>query len=144
LYLIRRVLLRIPDRRVRWLLRYGVIPRKLSLAFVKEVMTPYLPEAMSGASAFDDPEKDLAGAFRRENAFQKVLKSPQTRVNVEQLWRTLNLYASSYSWVSPDEEANTLSFHPDVLGPMRRVLRKQKIFRRLHRAAIRHYAKRAK
>jgi cellulose synthase operon protein C len=144
LYLIRRILLRIPDARARWLLRYGVVPRKLTLAFVKDVMAPYLPKAMSGTSTLDDPENELPEVLRKENAFSKVLASPHEQVDVEQLWQTLTRYASGYSWVSPDKEANTLSFHPEVSVPMRALLSKQKIFRRLHRAAIKHYEKRAK
>jgi cellulose synthase operon protein C len=144
LYLIRRVLLRIRNRRVRWLLRYGVIPRKLRLSFVKEVMAPYLPHAMAGASGVDDPEQDIKKELESENAFRKVLKSADQKVNIDRLWNTLNEYASSYSWVSQDEEANTVSFHSDVLNPMRAVLRKQTVYRKLHRAAIRHYEKKAK
>ncbi len=143
LYLIRRVLLRIPDARVRWLLRYGIVPRKLTLAFVKEVMAPHLPKAMSGTSKFDNPDNELPEVLRRENAFRKVLKSPAQKVDVEQLWQTLTRYASSYSWVSPDKDANTLSFHPEVSTPMRALLRNQPIFRRLHRAAINHFEQRA-
>lgn len=143
LYLIRRVLLRIPDHRVRWLLRYGVIPRKLRLSFVKEVMAPFLPNAMSGKSSLDNPEKDLEKSLQGKPAFPNALKSPKQKVDVEKIWQNLNQYASSYSWVWPDEEANTLSFHPDVLIPMRRVLRKHKIYRRLHRAAFRHYEDKA-
>ena len=141
LYLIERILTRIPDKRVRWLLRYGVVPRKLRLSFVEEVMGPYLPHALAGESPFDDPTKDVDVALACENPFQKTLKSPKSRVQIVELWQKLTQYASSNSWVSPDKEDNTLSFHTEVLNPMRRLLRKHTIFRKLHRAAIRYFEK---
>ena len=44
---IQRVVARLPDQRVRWLLRYGVIPRQLSFDFVVSVMWPHLAAGMS-------------------------------------------------------------------------------------------------
>ena len=66
-----RVLDRIPDRGVRWLLRYGVIPRWLSLPLAREVLAPYLAKAMAGDPAFDDPAADAMPPTKRlgEDAF---------------------------------------------------------------------------
>src|SRR6201988_409052 len=144
LYLVDKILARIKNKRVRWLLRYGVVPRKLRLSFVREVMAQYLPSAMSGKAKYDNPKKDLSGEFKNKNPFEKVIRSAKTKIDFEELWQQLTVYASWNSWVTPDDEENTLSFHPEVLHPMRRLLRKHTIFRQLHRTAIKYYENKAK
>ena len=143
LYLIDRIVSRIKNTPVRWLLRYGVVPRKLRLSFVKEVMAPYLPKAMAGTSEFDDSTKDLSADFKGGNPFPKI-RIAANQINFTALWDELTQYASLNSWVSPDDEENTLSFHPEVLIPMRKMLRPYKIYGRLHRAAVRYYERKAK
>jgi len=164
LYLIKRIVSRIKNEQVRWLLRYGVVPRNLRLSFVQDVMGKYLPKAMSGTSKYDDPTKDLAADYKdlapdykklaadyKEpavdyedvNPFPKI-KVEKNQINYTDLWDALTQYATLNSWVSPDDEENTLSFHPEVRDPMRKMLRPHLIYGRLHRAAIRFYERKAK
>jgi hypothetical protein len=42
-YLIERIIQRIKDEAVRWLLQYGVVPRRLTRDFVERVMIPAMP-----------------------------------------------------------------------------------------------------
>ena len=60
--LIRRVVNRIEEPGVRWILRYGVVPRTLSLEFVEKVMQPYLRQAMAGKRSYDAPRRDQVPA----------------------------------------------------------------------------------
>lgn len=143
LYLIERVVDHIDDRRVRWLLRYGVVPRRLTYTFVEEVMARYLPEAMSGAAEFDAPGDGLP-VERGEVFPTNLLASPEAPVDFRALWEELNRYASPYSWVYPAfGQPETLVFHGDVLHPMRRLLQQQEVFELLHRDAVTYFERRA-
>jgi cellulose synthase operon protein C len=143
IYLIRRVINRIEEPAVRWVLRYGVVPRALSLDFLSEVMLPYLRKAMSGATSLDAPHEDdlppAAGA-NESNFRGDLLPSRDAPLDVERLWAELRRYAGSTSWVFevPGEE-QALRFRADVVVPMRRVLRTQRVFRRLHRSAAAYF-----
>ena len=83
LFLVERVLDRIPDRGVRWLLRYGVIPRWLSLPLAREVLAPYLAKAMAGDPAFDDPAADADAAHQtpRRGCLPHRHRNPKRRSN---------------------------------------------------------------
>jgi hypothetical protein len=141
LYLIKRVVERIEDPQVRWLLRYGVIPRKLTFSFVEEVMARHLPSAMAGISSLDDPRWDKLPSqpFRTD-----LLVSPEEPVDLRELWKRLTRYASDYGWVrrvlGPQD---TLVFHENVVNPMRRLLQEQKVFRQLHKEAAELYERKA-
>lgn len=163
-YLIERVIRQIKQPAVRWLLRYGVIPRRLTFSFLEEVMQPFLRQAMSGRTREDDPEKDSRhfpspagdeGPVGRDASVpvqdlyledgRPILASPGAPLDLQELWQSLRSYASEYSWVSvPANDPTTLDFHPEVLHPMRRLLQKHAIYRRLHRTAIRYWEKRAR
>ena len=115
IYVIKRVVDRIDDVRLRWLLLFGVIPRLLSRRFVEDVMAPYLEEAVQGTSP--DVGRSLAG----DPALEAFTTDPGAHVDVDELWRKLARYAASYSWVervAPD----VLRFHPDVVGPLRELV----------------------
>ncbi|WNG45286.1 tetratricopeptide repeat protein [Archangium minus] len=142
LYLIERVVDRIDDRRVRWLLRYGVVPRRLTYPFLEEVMARHLLAAMSGASTLDEPVKDALPVERGEVFPTNLLRSPEETVDFRALWVELNRYASPFSWVYPAGE-QTLVFHGDVLHPMRRLLQRQNVFYLLHRDAVAYFERRA-
>jgi|GEM_PF-6098287 len=144
LYLIERVVERIENPRVRWLLRYGVVPRRLTYTFVEKVMAPFLPEAMAGVAKFDEPSKDALPVKRGEVFRTNLLRSPQEPVDFRALWKELNQYASPFSWVSsPVEQPETLVFHGDVLHPMRRLLQRHEVFPLLHQAAVTYFENRA-
>ena len=65
IYLILRIISRIENPRVRWLLRYGVVPRTLTLDFVRDVMQRYLRGVMSGQLTLDSPHTDRCRSSSR-------------------------------------------------------------------------------
>ena len=145
LYLIERVVERIDDPKAQWLLRYGVIPRRLTLDFVRDVMSPYLPDAMTGKADYDDPARDLPHALANKRVFPIGTPSAAYEaLDLEALWQTLRRYASSYAWVSESkDDASALVFHGEVLHPMRRLLAAHPVFGLLHRDAARYCERRA-
>jgi hypothetical protein len=139
-YLIKRIINRIEEADVRWLLRYGVVPRRLTRTFVEEVMAPYLREAMAGRSPYDDPDEDnLPERVKADKPF-RVTGAAAGNLNLGEVWQRLSGYTSNYSWVSAASDVpDAVVFHPDVAGPMRRLLRDHPIYEVLHQAAFAHY-----
>jgi cellulose synthase operon protein C len=139
-YLVERVISRIQDKQVRWVLRYGVVPRKLTLLFLREVMAPYLAQVMSGQLIFDNPKLD-AEELQHEGLFlTDLLSSPDAVLKLPALWEALSRFASRYSWVSlTHDDSATLRFHPDVINPMRAILRKHEVFELLHADAVSYF-----
>ncbi|MDT8306780.1 MAG: hypothetical protein RRC07_12660 [Anaerolineae bacterium] len=141
-YLIERIINRIEERGVRWLLRYGVVPQRLTRRFMKEVMAPYLRAAMAGRSPYDDPDEDRLPEKVKEDKPFDVDREAADRLNLDDVWQRLYRYASNYSWVSVASDVpDAVVFHPDVAAPMRRLLRDHEIYQVLHRAAFEHYDK---
>lgn len=144
LYLIERVIDRLPNPQLRWVLRYGVVPERLDRDFLEAVMAPHLARAMSGREAGDDPGKGLEGIPSKSSVFRTdLLRSPDEAIATGALWEELSRYASAAAWVSAGDEPGSLSFHPEVRVPMRDLLRGQAIFADLHRDAIAHFEQRA-
>ncbi|XVU27303.1 hypothetical protein ACQPZJ_09755 [Actinoplanes sp. CA-054009] len=142
LYLIERIISRVADPAVRWLLRYGVVPRRLDLAFVTGVMAGYLRSGMSGTSTVDDPAEDRLPdrAAARDLFPADLLGGPDEPLDLAAVWNDLLRYASASSWVSRrDGDRDTVTFHPDLVVPMRRLLRHHDVYRKLHEAAAHHY-----
>lgn len=148
IYLVLRVIRRIEDRRVRWLLRYGVIPRTLSLEFVRDVMQRELRRVMSGNVEHDHPDDDvlpeeLSGS---DTTFPTdVMTSADQRLDLEELWAQLVRYAATSSWVNPvPGDPESLRFHPNVMVPMRRVIRRYHVYHSLHSHAVGYFERKAK
>jgi predicted negative regulator of RcsB-dependent stress response/peptidoglycan hydrolase-like protein with peptidoglycan-binding domain len=140
LYLVERVLLRIADEQVRWLLRYGVVPRDLGYEFVRDVMRSHLVEGMRGTSATDRPERDRLPRSEEQVPFPTGLSVPHDEAELRALWERLIRYASGYSWVTlSTQDPDTVVFHPDAREPMRRVLRNQRVHWELHKDAVAHF-----
>ena len=144
-YLIERVVERISNGQVRWVLRYGVIPRRLNRQYLEEVMAQYLPPVMSGNAQYDDPQNNIPTQLRKDDLFRTdLLTSPQDKVDLDELWRLLNQYADRYSWVSaPGDVPDTLVFHGDVVNPMRFLVRPNEIFYLLHQDSIAYFERKA-
>ncbi|MDI1478910.1 peptidoglycan-binding protein [Polyangium sp. y55x31] len=141
LYLIERVVERLPNPLLRWVLRYGVIPEPLDRTFLVEVMCEHLKRALAGGSG-DDPRRGLETIRGRENVFPTGLLDGGATIDLDALWSELLQYASSVSWVS--REANdTVWFHPEVRRPMLDLLRKQEVCVALHRDAAAYFERRA-
>ena len=137
MYLMKRVLTRIPEIGVRWALRYGALARVLDHDFFMNAVAPVVEQEMRG-DGVDDPDKGLdredAGTWR---------PGP---FDPEAAWLDLRTYADDASWVEiPRGRGDAVRFHPDVLDPMRRLMREQPAAaRRLHQAAAEYCARRAR
>jgi peptidoglycan hydrolase-like protein with peptidoglycan-binding domain len=144
LYLIERVLKRIPDYPLRWVLRYGVIARRLTRRFLEEVLGPHLARAMRGNRRYDDPAiDDVKDAGWPSLWYGQDRASRQGPVDYDALWRRLREYASASSWISSADDApDALFIQPVVTHPMRRVLRRQRVFLLVQRTAVRVLAAR--
>jgi cellulose synthase operon protein C len=139
-YLMQRVVLRIPDARVRWLLRYGVVPRLLSRRFVGDIVAPFLQAAIRGGMPDDDPARDRKPAG---SAITDAFPVDATAdIDANDLWKQLRRYATVYSWVELIEP-DVLRFHEEVIAPMRALLRKQPVFVKLNQAASDYFERRA-
>lgn len=140
-HLIRRIVKRLPDKKLHWVLRYGAIPRRLTSSFVRDVMVPLLGPAMAGKVDYDDGESGVDAADREDVFVTRLLESPSETIDVDALWNELRRYASlQSSWIAEDAaHPDTLTFHADVLNPMRRLLERQKVFSLLHERAIAHF-----
>jgi hypothetical protein len=133
-YLIERVVDRIEHRLVRFVLRYGVVPRYLTRDYLAAVLQPYLVAVAAGNMALDDPQADaLHAEVLRRQPFS--LKEQQgATVDIDGLWAELTSFTSEHSWVSP-AGSDVVRFHPDVVAPMLRLLRKSRhpVLQQLHR-----------
>ena len=132
--LIDRVIRRIPEEDVRWLVRYGVVPRRLHVADVATVMAPFLTRGRSGPDEYDDPRADQHHLHGRGDIFP--FGTPPTGEDAyATLWRRLLDYAGPRSWVSePDGDGRTVTFHQKVRAPMRDLVGAQRVARELHEA----------
>ncbi|MET9735103.1 hypothetical protein ABZZ79_32020 [Streptomyces sp. NPDC006458] len=134
--LIERVVHRIEEPAVRWLVRYGVVPRKLRREDLP-VMLPFLSN-MGGPTPDDDPRKDLHGVA--DSDAYPFAEPPSDDAALENTWQRLLHYAGSSSWVSQAPgDPSTVIFHPDILAPQRLLLSRQRVFTLLHRAFAQHF-----
>ena len=147
-YLIERVLARIPNKTLHWLLRYGVVPRKLTRSFVDDVMQKYLVRLISGDDPLDIPWRyqhltpKVQSTVREKEIF---VKPADHELKLDDLWKDLQNYASKFAWVTMDaSDPNTASFHGDVVNPMRRWLEEEPVYKLLHADAIAYFEKKAK
>ncbi|MGW1963476.1 hypothetical protein ACWCPD_24860 [Streptomyces sp. NPDC001935] len=138
-YLIERVVQRIDDPAVRWLLRYGVIPRRLRRQDVFTVMRPWLAQGMTDRSDADDPRHDDHHLRGSDAVFPFAAAEP-TDEEMDRAWQRLLDYAGTSAWVSRHAgDDDTVIFHPNVLAPMRLLISGHQVFERLHQAFIAHF-----
>ncbi|MGV9870556.1 hypothetical protein [Rhodococcus koreensis] len=134
--LIDRVILRIEDVDVRWLVRYGVVPRRLRYEDVVAVMWPFLVQGRAGPTKLDDPRTDrhhITGESKGD--VFPFGPAPQDEAVLAAVWRRLLDYAAHASWVSePAGDGKTVVFHQNVRAPMRELISDREVFRDLHEA----------
>jgi len=155
-YLIQRVINRIgatdlgPDgqplpqyRQLRWVLRYGVIPRRLTLDFLlAQRIRELLDNEIVGKTSRD---KTNLGLTPKQAELKPWSRTPEIPPGIQELWEMLKTYAGESSWVrfAPAEPnlPEALVFTPDVVNPMRALLLEQEgdIFRDLHTGAMKHF-----
>ena len=142
-YLLDRVILRIPQDQLHWLVRYAVIPRELTFEFVQNVLAQFLPEEASGKTN-RDPQNEFS--WRALRSYKQKEPWPTTKIgDLKRLWDALCRYASDPSWITVDRDSRVVKLQPEVVEPMRLLLRANPdIFEALHRAAERHFRDLAK
>ncbi|WP_425825664.1 hypothetical protein [Streptomyces fractus] len=143
-YLVKRVLKRIEDPVVLWLVRYGVIPRRLRREHVHDILRPHLEKRMTDGPArdVDDPMTDAHQLHDEGAVFPAV--PPPDRERLDEAWEKLLQYAGGSSWISEvagDEES--VVFHGVVLGPMRDLISDKNVFTDLHRDFAERFEQRA-
>ncbi|MBI3958469.1 MAG: ATP-binding protein, partial [Chloroflexi bacterium] len=137
-YLIERVIERIDNEAVRWVVRYGVAPRRLTRQYVERVLLPVFQEVEERPGQLDDTHKDRGVP---KDAFGDRGQGG----DAGQLWQTLYRYVSDYSWVMTASDApDALIFHSSVLEPMRELLWEQleegrPVLRLLHQHSLAFY-----
>ena len=138
-YVLRRVIRRIEERDLRWVVRYGVVPRNLTREFLRDVMDRPLRLALAGQSTSDwIDEDDMSDEPDDPSWSTNVLPSPDAELNLDGLFTRLKDYAAERGWISFDG-GEIGQFHADVINPMRGLLRTKPVFRELHEAALRHF-----
>ena len=144
-YLIERVVKRISEQPVQWVLRYACVPRRFDYDFVRDVLWPRVREEMSGTGGHDRPADD---DLPREGDGQQIWvvgdHPPPDELAVRQVWDQVKRYASGSSWISPDEaDPDALRLQPEVVRPLRELLREHDIFSLLHADASAYFLRRA-
>ncbi|MDY0813333.1 hypothetical protein [Kitasatospora purpeofusca] len=144
LYAIDRVLERVHDDRLRWLLRYGVIPRRLSLRIVREVMLPHLRDGIRGTGTADDPSRDDRPVMRLQ-IFQPAFPGfTDGAAELPDLWAALTRYAGDSVWVGRDPaDPEVLVIDRTVRDPLRALLADHTVSKLLNRDLAEHFARRA-
>ena len=144
-YLIERVVDRIEHRLVRFVLRYGVVPRFLTRDYLVAVLQPHLAAVAAGQMVLDDPQTDaLHAEVLRRRPFS-LQEEAGAGVDVDDLWSELIAFTSQHSWVTP-AGSDALRFHPDVVAPMLRLLRRsdQPILQALHQESAAYCERQAR
>lgn len=144
-YLIDRIIERIKEPEVQWLLRYAVVPRQFNFDFFEKVIAHHLEEELIRNRKLDEVNKKYprgAEVFENQEKF-KSLKRAKT-LNIKAIWRNLRRYASNYGWISFDSgDDSAPRLQPDVVTPMRVLLKEQKIFKPLQSDAADYFAEKA-
>lgn len=141
-YLIYRVIDRIPadtELGLRWLLRYGAVPRRLTFGFVDTTLQPLLIRALRGE--LEEQNEDIPSEAERK----AWLKRADVDLSPKSLWEKLGKYSSEHGWISVDpNDPNTVTLHSEVVRPMRRLLKEQRtqgrtIYTTLNKEAAAHF-----
>lgn len=151
-YLVERVVSRIESPTVRWLLGYGVVPRRLTFEIFREVLAPELAAAMRGAVAPNDGARDDDEATGGHlvlptklahwaDVLPTGIEPPRSDDELRAAWDDLCRYASGSSWVFRSKvDPKALEFHEDVRVPLMRLLGQYPVAARLHVRAAGYFA----
>lgn len=140
-FLVERVIKRIAEQPLRWVVRYGALPRRLTPEFVEEVLRVPLHEALNGTSRRDQPQLQTRG---RAEIREPDLWRPEPGASTDRLWDDLCRYEAPRGWIWRIGGERAVQFHSDVVDPMRDLLSSQPIFPELQRRAIAHFERRAR
>ena len=143
-YLIERVVKRIGEQPVRWVLRYAAIPRSFDYEFVRDVIWPRVREEMAGTGGHDRPAGDDIPQEDTGDTWVVSQAPPADEQTVQQVWNQVRRYASGSSWLNPDkDDPYALRLQTEVVRPLRELLGKNPIFSILHADAAEYFLRRA-
>jgi tetratricopeptide (TPR) repeat protein len=137
-YLIERIIKRIPDEDVRWILRYACVPRRLTYDLLEKVLWPHLL-----AERVEERNKDTRQKFEHDYD-QRVFFPHGPASSPQEAWDKLKPFISDYGWVSLEKDGRTLRLHADVTAPMRLLLGGEEVYPQLHGDAARYFEGQAK
>jgi tetratricopeptide (TPR) repeat protein len=140
-YMLERVVKRIPEQSLRWVVRYGALPRRLTEDYIANVLLDPLQQALRGELCADIPREQY-------RAGQKIVEQdiwfaePTTTVSTGSLWRDLCRYEAPRGWIRRVLGSDTVvQFHSDVVDPMRDLLSSQAMYPKLQLASISYYSR---
>jgi hypothetical protein len=143
-WLVQRVVNRISEQSVRWVLRYAAVPRRFDDEIVRDVLWPRIERERSGTGELDNPEHDKLAADPG-TPWQRA--GPESNADDgATVWPKLCRYASGSSWIFFDrDDSRALRLQPEVVKPLRALLRRQdeRILSALHRDAAANFVLRA-
>lgn len=141
-WVVDRVVARIDEPAVQWLLRYGSVLRTLRRDVAEEVLLPRIVAAFAGTPD-DDPAQDARppGALP---VFGTGGAPPGPGAEFTALWERFLRYAAttSWMWLAPRADG-AVELHPQVRAPLRRLVNARPVGRLLHLDAARWFAERA-
>ncbi len=142
-YLVYRIVRRVASQPLRWAIRYGVVARHLNKEFIDAVLLPPLRAALSG-EAEDVPNANLQDEFHDSWVPEPDLAGA---ISADDIWTQLKSYARYQGWISlveidTGDGLEELHFHPEVILPMRDLLRPQPIFNQLQQRALQFFTAR--
>ncbi len=147
-YLITRVIKRIKEPTVQWLLRYAVIPRKFTIEIFEKVLAHHLEEELIRERKLDLVNQNFpkeAASFEGRKNWKEPKAKRAKSLNIRAIWNHMRKYASNYSFISFDAGDETAPhLQPDVVVPMRLLLEKQSIFKPLHEDAAAYFERKAR
>ena len=125
-YLIEKVVKRISELPVRWVLRYAAVPRRFDYEFVRDVIWPRVREGMSETGDLDHPADDDLPQEDRKDAWPVGQAPAADEQTVRQVWNQVRRYASGSSWLSTDSlDPHALRLQTEVVRPLRELLRRE-------------------
>lgn len=139
-YMIQRIIDRLKDFDIRWMLRYAVIPRVLTLDILEKVLWKHLIQEREKQRGKDLNTPPTAEKFDQKDYWQYG----ESASTAAQAWEKLKPFVTSYGWISLDKtDPGQLRLHSEVVVPMRYLLAQEDIFLLLHKDAMRYFAERA-
>ncbi len=127
---LRHLIDRAPGPGVVFLLRYGIVPRRLRFEDVATVMRRFLTRAVA-----EPPVRDMS---------DDVDALPADRLlddaDIRRIWQDLLSYTAASSWVQYEPgDTGTITFHPNAATSMHRLVAADPTFVDLHRAFAEHF-----
>ena len=141
-YLIERIIWRIKEPAVQWLLRYAVIPRQFTFEFFEEVLAYHLEQELIKQRRLDDVNRRFPKGAESYNDREHWKPVPQSQrsLNLRAIWNDLRKYGSNYSFITFESRSDSAPrIQPDVVVPMRRLLSGQRVFGPLHLSAEKYF-----